>query len=109
MAEQLLREVPIGTHTYAKYINPSELIAFFQKYPAPRTLMSSADAEAVRTSRPWITTTDEHGLPTRREAEVRGMAYMPWNGQWKLFPRQATSWGGAECNYMFWVRKPADT
>lgn len=47
------------------------------------------------------------GQPTRKEAEVRGMIYVPWRGEWVLAPRGA---GGlaTQCNYLFWVRKPME-
>ncbi|KAK0488956.1 S-adenosyl-L-methionine-dependent methyltransferase [Armillaria novae-zelandiae] len=69
MAEDVLRRVAPGTHTYSKFIKPSE-------------------------------------LPTRTEAEVRGIVYNPLSSSWNLAPRDA--WAATECNYMFWVRKPAE-
>ncbi|KAH7890831.1 S-adenosyl-L-methionine-dependent methyltransferase [Phlebopus sp. FC_14] len=98
-AEYVLRKVAVGTHTYSKFVNPSELVNFFQKYLSP-----PLDGGSIQ--RPWITRTYEHGLPTRSEAEVRGLVYVPWSGNWSLMPRSATQWGAAECNYLFWVRKP---
>ncbi|KAI5122095.1 hypothetical protein M0805_002217 [Coniferiporia weirii] len=89
-AEKLLRLVEPGTHTFSKYVKPSELVEFFQKP------LSAAD-------RPWISRV-YNGVPTRREAEVRGMAFLPWKGSWELAPRGA--FGSTECNYLFWVRKP---
>ncbi|KAI6041289.1 S-adenosyl-L-methionine-dependent methyltransferase [Pisolithus marmoratus] len=94
-AEYVMRKVAIGTHTYSKFINPSELVSFFQTYSSP-----SASA------RPWITRTYVGGHPTRTEAEVRGLIYEPWSGNWVLMSRSASQWGAAECNYLFWVRKP---
>lgn len=93
MAENVLRKVSSGTHTYSKFIKPTELLEFFQNYRGP------SDA------RPWIspfTTT-----PTRTEAETRGLIYNPLGGSWNLGPRTAT-WGtlSTDCNYLFWVRKP---
>ncbi|KAI0047158.1 ubiquinone biosynthesis O-methyltransferase [Auriscalpium vulgare] len=82
-AEDLLRLVAPGTHTYAKFINPSELVDFFHREG-------------------WIARVE----PTRREAEVRGMVYLPWKGDWALVPRGFRS-SVAETNYLFWVRKPA--
>jgi len=91
LAEDILGKVAKGTHTYSKFITPSELIAFFQSY------RSSPDA------RPWINPI--HTEPTRTEAEIRGMVFHPLRATWLLMPRG--TWAGAECNYMFWVRKPA--
>ncbi|KDQ61694.1 hypothetical protein JAAARDRAFT_150588 [Jaapia argillacea MUCL 33604] len=99
MAEQVLQKVTSGTHTHAKYVNPSELISFFQKYRKPSV--------AGESGRPWISRTYEHGLPTRTEAEVRGMVYVPWRGEWVLAPRGGSLLApSAQCNYLFWVRKP---
>ncbi|KAG9313047.1 hypothetical protein JVU11DRAFT_6487 [Chiua virens] len=92
-AEHVLRKV---------FINPSELVAFFSRY-ASSTPMPEVPGK------PWITRMYEHGLPTRTEAEVRGLIYEPWSGHWHLMSRGATQWGAAECNYLFWVRKPSES
>ncbi|KAJ6531793.1 S-adenosyl-L-methionine-dependent methyltransferase [Mycena capillaripes] len=89
MAEDVLRKVSRGTHTHSKFIRPEELTAFFRTYP---------NAES-----PWVDA--GLGLPTRTQAEVRGLVYNPLGAQWILAPRGA--WGAADCNYLFWVRKPA--
>jgi len=94
-AEKLLRLVERGTHTFSKYINPDELVDFFTKPLAPG-------------ARPWISRTYAHGLPTRTEAEVRGIVYVPWRGDWVLAPRATTPWS-SQANYLFWVRRPFDT
>ncbi|KAI0029954.1 S-adenosyl-L-methionine-dependent methyltransferase [Vararia minispora EC-137] len=93
-AEKVLGLVEPGTHTFSKFINPSELVEFFQTDPSG-------------SGRPWITRTHEHGLPTRTEAEVRGIWYEPWGGDWRLMPRGTTPFTAA-CNYLFWVRKPRE-
>ncbi|THH17780.1 hypothetical protein EW146_g3105 [Bondarzewia mesenterica] len=93
-AEKFLRLVEPGTHTLSKFINPSELVDFFRNLRTPG-------------GQPWISRTYEHGLPTRTEAEVRGILYLPWKGEWVVTPRVATPWS-TECNYLFWVRKPKD-
>jgi len=100
-AEHVWRKVTVGTHTYSKFINPSEIVSFFSTYSSP-----SPNREFP--GKPWITRTYEHGLPARTEAEVRGLIYVPWSGEWKLMPRSATPWGAAECNYLFWVRRPSE-
>ncbi|KAJ7274432.1 S-adenosyl-L-methionine-dependent methyltransferase [Mycena haematopus] len=89
MAEDVLRKVSRGTHTHAKFIRPDELTAFFRAYP---------NAES-----PWVDA--GRGPPTRTQAEIRGLVYNPLGARWMLAPRDA--WGAAECNYLFWVRKPA--
>ncbi|EPQ56347.1 ubiquinone biosynthesis O-methyltransferase [Gloeophyllum trabeum ATCC 11539] len=102
-AEHILRKVSVGTHSHAKFINPSELVGFFQKYRS----LSPPPNEKSGSDKSWITRTYEHGLPSRKEAEVRGMVYLPWKGAWVLAPRVASAYGAATaCNYLFWVRKP---
>ncbi|EPT01057.1 hypothetical protein FOMPIDRAFT_1121129 [Fomitopsis schrenkii] len=94
-AEQALRLVTPGTHTYSKFVRPDELIRFF--------------AEPMgHDGRPWISRL-YGGSPARTEAETRGIAYVPWNGEWTLVPRGPVGkhWG-EECNYLFWVRKPLE-
>ncbi|OAX37956.1 ubiquinone biosynthesis O-methyltransferase [Rhizopogon vinicolor AM-OR11-026] len=112
-AEHILHEVAVGTHTYSKFIDPSELISFFQSYrpspSSPGTPTDSGDMGSGASPRPWITRTYAHGLPTRLEAEVRGIVYIPWTGEWKLMSRSSTPWGAAQCNYLFWVRRPMDS
>ncbi|KAI0258711.1 3-demethylubiquinone-9 3-methyltransferase [Gloeopeniophorella convolvens] len=93
-AEKILRLVEPGTHTHSKYVNPEELIGFFTK-----PLAEGAP--------PWISRTYAQGLPSRAEAEVRGIVYLPWRGDWVLAPRSAAPWS-TQCNYLFWGRKPGD-
>lgn len=100
-AEHILRIVTPGTHTHSKFVNPSELVAFFQNYPSSRPLPDSTHDSHFRT---WISPTLSE--PTRTEAEIRGLIYNPLRANWFLAPRTWT-WGVAECNYLFWVRKPA--
>ncbi|KAH7105796.1 3-demethylubiquinone-9 3-methyltransferase [Auriculariales sp. MPI-PUGE-AT-0066] len=85
MAEHVLRLVSPGTHTHAKYVDPDEIVAFFKD-----------DLK-------WIGGVYD-GVPERRQADVRAMAYVPWSGEWTLMPRwtPASAW----TNYMFWARKP---
>jgi 2-polyprenyl-6-hydroxyphenyl methylase/3-demethylubiquinone-9 3-methyltransferase len=77
-----------------KFVSPGELIDFFTKSLTPG-------------SRPWISRTYAHGLPTRLEAEVRGIIYVPWRGDWVLAPRATTPWS-TQVNYLFWAQKPKD-
>jgi polyprenyldihydroxybenzoate methyltransferase/3-demethylubiquinol 3-O-methyltransferase len=93
-AEMVFRLVEPGTHTFSKFVNPDELVGFFAK---PLT----------QGARPWISRTYAHGLPTRVEAEVRGIVYVPWRGDWVLAPRSTTLWS-TQANYLFWVRRPED-
>ncbi len=113
MAQDVLRKVTPGTHTYSKYINPSELIQFFETYrsPTPSTPIPSVGgpetlAESLKSSgRPWITRHSPSYLP-RSQVEVCGLIYNPVFGNWTLAPKDA--WGTLECNYIFWVRKPRE-
>ncbi|KAF7330533.1 Ubiquinone biosynthesis O-methyltransferase, mitochondrial [Mycena venus] len=90
MAEDILRKVSRGTHTHAKFIRPEELTAFFRAYPNPES--------------PWVD--GGRGPPTRtHKLRYGGLVYNPLRASWMLAPRDA--WGAAECNYLFWVRKPA--
>jgi polyprenyldihydroxybenzoate methyltransferase/3-demethylubiquinol 3-O-methyltransferase len=104
IAEHVLHQVTPGTHTHSKYVNPSELLSFFQSYSTPQ----KGGSPITTDTRPWVSRTDEQGRPRRTEAEVRGIVYLPWKGQWVLMPREATTWGAAQCNYLFWVRKPME-
>ncbi|TFY74552.1 hypothetical protein EWM64_g9457, partial [Hericium alpestre] len=62
-AENVLRLVAPGTHTYSKFVNPSELIDFFAKYPFSSTALSSPapSSYAQLPARPWISQTYAHG------------------------------------------------
>ncbi|KAL1747633.1 S-adenosyl-L-methionine-dependent methyltransferase [Schizophyllum fasciatum] len=91
MAESVLGKVSQGTHTYSKYINPSELMAHFQEV-SPQWIKKG-----------WVGSS----LPMRMQAETRGMIYNPLSGRWSLAPRGM--WASEDCNYVFWVRKPADS
>ncbi|KAF8573330.1 ubiquinone biosynthesis O-methyltransferase [Ramaria rubella] len=82
LAEKVLGTVTPGTHTYDKFVNSEELIAFFR--------------DEMR----WFDHT-----PGRLEAEVRGIMYLPWEGRWILSNRGQL--GTTGCNYMFWARKPS--
>jgi polyprenyldihydroxybenzoate methyltransferase/3-demethylubiquinol 3-O-methyltransferase len=93
-AEKVVRLIEPGTHTFSKFVSPGELIDFFTKRPTPG-------------APPWISRTYAHSLPTRLEAEVRGIVYVPWRGDWVLAPRETTPWS-TQVNYLFWVQKPKD-
>jgi 2-polyprenyl-6-hydroxyphenyl methylase/3-demethylubiquinone-9 3-methyltransferase len=97
LAEDILRKVTSGTHTYSKFIKPTELVKFFREYHSVGTVDPGADQPAL----PWISSNTY--LP-RVQAELRGLIYNPLQARWILAPRDA--WGALECNYLFWVRKP---
>ncbi|KAF8200393.1 3-demethylubiquinone-9 3-methyltransferase [Pholiota molesta] len=112
LAEDILRQVSSGTHTYSKFVKPSELVQFFRDYrspPSPSSTIPNSreqDSPAGSHSRPWITTPPSSNYLPRMEAELRGLIYNPLQARWHLAPRDA--WGALECNYLFWVRKPKD-
>jgi len=87
LAENFLGIVSKGTHTYSKFVKPSELVDFFAK------------------DVPWITRLYD-GVPTRAEAEVRSMQFNPFTGMWNVLPRGDDVLPGTERNYLFWVRRP---
>ena len=102
-AEDILRIVTPGTHTYSKFIKPSELLEFFQEYPTLQVTSKTGKDE-----KPWITRL-YNGLPSRKEADARGLIYVPWDGRWILTGRSSTSIDfdlSTLSNYIFWVRKP---
>ncbi|KAF9474756.1 ubiquinone biosynthesis O-methyltransferase [Pholiota conissans] len=107
LAEDILRQVSSGTHTYSKFVKPSELVQFFRDYQSPSSPSMPALAQgdpALSKARPWITTPASSNYLPRMEAELRGLVYNPLQARWILAPRGA--WGALECNYLFWVRKP---
>ncbi|QRV88802.1 methyltransferase domain protein [Ceratobasidium sp. AG-Ba] len=106
MAENVLGIVERGTHTHSKFINPSELVAFFRDDLGwiSRTFGGSVGELDIAGWLGFGRPEGPVGAPTRTEAEVRGIAYMPWKGTWELLPRGML--GSVECNYLFWVGKP---
>ncbi|KAI0077700.1 ubiquinone biosynthesis O-methyltransferase [Panus rudis PR-1116 ss-1] len=104
-AEKLLRFVEPGTHTYDKYVNPDELLRYFNNYRSPASTAEASVPTNLRSGQPWISRLYS-GRPSRVEAEIRGMLYVPWNGQWVLAPRNEP-WAEG-CNYLFWVRRPKE-
>ena len=105
-AEDILRKVARGTHTYSKFIKPTELVNFFRKYSSPGNADPGIDhpATALPSVSPWISTPTSSTYLPRLQAELRGLIYNPFQARWILAPRDA--WGALECSYLFWVRKP---
>jgi len=85
VAEDLLGIVTKGTHTWSKYVNPEELVDYFKKQG-------------------WINPEATTYLP-RHQVEVKGLLHNPLSGNWSLGPRNSLA--AAQCNYIFWVRKPS--
>ncbi|KAF5383192.1 hypothetical protein D9615_004910 [Tricholomella constricta] len=105
LAEDILRKVSRGTHTYSKFIKPTELVSFFQKHRSPSDgTVDPQYLEHATLPKPWISPQASPAFPPRVEAEVRGLIYHPLRAKWHLAPRDA--WAATDCNYIFWVRKP---
>ncbi|KAG6845140.1 hypothetical protein H0H87_000376 [Tephrocybe sp. NHM501043] len=102
LAEDVLRKVSRGTHTYHKFIKPTELVSFFQKYRSPS--MDPEYLEHATLHKAWISPHSSPASPPLTEAEVRGLVYHPLQAKWLLTSRGA--WAATDCNYIFWVRKP---
>lgn len=97
MAENILRQVTPGTHTYSKYIQPSELLAFVRDHMGGRDVWESDGDGLVEGGR------EGGGLSV---GEVRGIVYNPLDSRWHLWRK---GWpGGDLCNYMFHIRKRKD-
>ncbi len=74
-------------HTFSKFVNSDELVGFFIK-------------AVTEGARPWISRTYAYGLPTHVEAEVRGVVYVSWRGEWGLALWPMTPWS-TRGNYFF--------
>ncbi|WVF69851.1 3-demethylubiquinone-9 3-O-methyltransferase [Kwoniella sp. CBS 6097] len=94
LAEDVLRLVTPGTHTYRKFVKPSELRKFVY-----------SDMGGFDT---WHANENASDIRTDQVGETRGIVYDPLRGIWRL-------WGGVEgslvkelgegCNYMYHARK----
>lgn len=95
LAEDVLRLVTPGTHTYSKYIKPEEIRRFIYREMGGYEIWDKEeDAGDVRM--------DEVG-------RTRGIVYDPLKATWRLWGSGVEgSWGkelGEGCNYMFGARK----
>ncbi|OCF37475.1 3-demethylubiquinone-9 3-O-methyltransferase [Kwoniella heveanensis BCC8398] len=94
LAEDVLRLVTPGTHTYRKFVKPAELRNFVY-----------SDMGGFDT---WCPNENASDVRDDQVGETRGIVYDPIKGVWRL-------WGGVEgslvkelgegCNYMFHARK----
>ncbi|WVQ97902.1 3-demethylubiquinone-9 3-O-methyltransferase [Kwoniella sp. CBS 9459] len=94
LAEDVLRLVTPGTHTYRKFVKPAEL----RKYVY-------SDMGGCET---WYLNDNASDVRNDQVGETRGIVYDPLKGVWRL-------WGGVEgslvkklgegCNYMYHARK----
>lgn len=93
LAEDILRLVTPGTHTYRKFIRPEELRRYvYKEMGGFERWERNANASEVR---------DEVG-------ETRGIVYDPIGGEWRLWGGAEGTWtkaAGEGCNYMFHARK----
>ncbi|KAJ1306728.1 hypothetical protein OPQ81_007717 [Rhizoctonia solani] len=78
MAERVLGLVEPGTHTHSKYVNPSELIAFFRDDPQLRWISRTYGGGVGELDiAGWLGFGKDEpvGLPTRTEAELTVSGY----------------------------------
>ncbi|KAG6909019.1 hypothetical protein DXG01_002405 [Tephrocybe rancida] len=69
LAEDVLRKVSRGTHTYSKFIKPTELVAFFQKYKSSN--VNPQDLELATLPKAWISPHASPESPPLSEAEAK--------------------------------------
>ncbi|KAG6819371.1 hypothetical protein H0H93_012454 [Arthromyces matolae] len=67
LAEDVFRKVSRGTHTYSKFIKPTELVSFFQKYRSPLT--DPLYLEHATLPKAWISPHASPESPPLTEAE----------------------------------------
>lgn len=95
LAEDVLRLVTPGTHTYKKFVLPEELKRFVHKE------MGGLDV--------WCSQEDGDDVHFREfVGETRGIVYDPLRGQWRLWGGAPGTWGkelGEKCNYMYHAKK----
>lgn len=98
MAESVLRLVSPGTHHSHKYIKPVELDGFFDSIGwtnLPGGLAAGPPSAALG------------GGVGGSVREARGVAYLPWKGEWELMSPGLGELGKL-CNYYYFVRRPAE-
>lgn len=97
LAEDVLRLVTPGTHTYRKFVRPEELRRF---------VFGSMGGYDV-----WERPTGADDVRTDEVGETRGIVYDPLGGRWRLWGGTEGTWGkevGEGCNYMYHVKKRGD-
>lgn len=106
----LIRLAPAGSHTYSKFIRPEEIMTFFEdelNWPGPSSSSISASAAEVGNLGNHL---GQEQKSLRYNMEVRGTTYLPWAGEWKLFPaddgKGVVQDLAKSCNYFFGARKP---
>jgi 2-polyprenyl-6-hydroxyphenyl methylase/3-demethylubiquinone-9 3-methyltransferase len=100
----LIRLAPAGSHTYSKFVLPSELESFFRD-ELQWTISTPSTAE--RSVPQGHLTPDQ--ISPRHQLEARGTTYLPWKGEWSLLQKDH---GGISAklsksvNFFFGARKP---
>lgn len=101
----LVRLAPAGSHTYSKFILPSELENFVRNELGWGSAQAAASTVQGHRS--------GHLTPVQKsrnyKIEVRGTTYLPWQGEWTLLRRDdgsALSTLSKSVNYFFGARKP---
>lgn len=99
---------PAGSHTYEKFIKSSELVNFFRSELGWGASRPVSPASESATS--YANDLNSRHRSLRYDMEVRGTTYLPWKGEWTLFPKDQPQSLRAEltksCNYFFGARKP---
>ncbi|WVQ85266.1 3-demethylubiquinone-9 3-O-methyltransferase [Cryptococcus sp. DSM 104549] len=94
LAEDVLRLVTPGTHTYRKFVKPVELRRFVY-----------SDMGGFET---WHRNENASDIRHEEVGETRGIVYDPLKAGWRLWDGVDGSWWkelGEGCNYMFHARK----
>lgn len=94
LAEDVLRLVTPGTHTYSKFVKPDELRRFVYSD------MGGFDV--------WRRNENGSDIRKGEVGETRGIVYNPLKAQWSLWDGVEGGWWkgvGEGCNYMFHARK----
>ncbi|ODO02106.1 3-demethylubiquinone-9 3-O-methyltransferase [Cryptococcus wingfieldii CBS 7118] len=94
LAEDVLRLVTPGTHTYRKFVRPEELRRF---------VYSDMGGFGI-----WERNEDASDIRDGEVGETRGIIYDPLKGGWNLWGGVEGSWFkdlGEACNYMFYAKK----
>jgi polyprenyldihydroxybenzoate methyltransferase/3-demethylubiquinol 3-O-methyltransferase len=96
LAEDVLRLVTPGTHTYRKFVRPEEL---------RRYVFNEMGGHDV-----WERNLDASDVRKGEVGETRGIVYDPLKGEWRLWSGAEGTWfkgAGELCNYMFHAKKKA--
>ena len=94
LAENILRLVTPGTHTYSKFVRPEELGRFVHSEMGGFNL--------------WERNRDASDVRKDQVGETRGIVYDLLRGEWTLWKGAEGTWMkglGEGCNYMFSAKK----